>query len=97
MHGLSPFGVCVLQESTQSAELLSQGSRVGGSGTQFYEYDYTISTTRGDKRILAAVGVADRKLYIVNGSVKCEGASCKDATPLVQLVKQSVASFDILR
>lgn len=87
-----------MQESTQSAELLGQSQRTGASGTEFFEYDYTISTTRGDKRILSAVGVAGGKLYIVNGSIKCEGPEkCRENTPLIQLVRNSVASFDLLK
>ena len=90
----SKLPVCA-QESTKSAKLLQQDLRTGGSGTTFYEFDYTVSTTRGDKRILSAVGVANSNLYIVNGSIKCEGASCREETPIVDLVRQSIHSFDV--
>lgn len=87
--------IAILQESTKSIELLQQSTGIGGSGTEFYEFDYAISTSRGDKRILSKVGVANSKLYIVNASIKCEAEACKDETKLVQLIRQSVQSFDI--
>jgi hypothetical protein len=76
--------------------MLQQSSRTSASGTEFYNFDYTISTTRGDKRILAAVGVANGNLYIVNGSIKCEGSSCTKTSPLIENVWKSVTSFDVL-
>lgn len=84
------------KESTKSVELLQQSSRMGPSGTEFYNFDYTISTTRGDKRILAAVGVANGNLYIVNGSIKCEGPGCKESSPLVESIRKSVTTFDVV-
>lgn len=76
--------------------MLQQATSTGQSGTEFYTFDYAISTTRGDKRVICKVGVADSKLYIANGSVKCSGDSCKEDTPLLSLVKQSIGSFDVI-
>jgi len=85
-----------LQESTKSVEMLQQSSRTAASGTEFYDFDYTISTTRGDKRILAAVGVANGNLYIVNGGIKCEGAGCTGSSPLIEIIRKSTTTFDVL-
>lgn len=94
--GPSPRAVFLLvQESTKSAELLGKSSQMCGSGTTFFLFDYTVTTTRGDKRILSKVGVADSSLYIVNASLKCTGESCKEDTALVDLARRSVASFDL--
>lgn len=85
-----------MQESTKSIEMLQQATRTAPSGTELYYFDYTISTTRGDKRILSAVGVANGSLYIVNGSIKCEGPACKQDSDLLAVVEKSVKSFDII-
>ncbi len=85
-----------MQDSTKSVEMLQQSTRTAGSGTEFYNFDYTISTTRGDKRVLASVGVANGNLYIVNGNIKCEGASCKESSPLIESIRKSVTTFDVL-
>ena len=76
--------------------MLKQSATTAPSGTEFYNFDYAISTTRGDKRIVSKVGVANESLYIINGSIKCEGTKCKEETPLLGLVERSVASFDII-
>lgn len=85
-----------MQESTKSVEMLQESSRTAASGTEFYNFDYTISTTRGDKRILSAVGVANGNLYIVNGSIKCEGSGCTASNPLVESIRKSTTTFDVL-
>ena len=79
-----------------SAEMLSQSTRTDSKGTTFYEFDYTLSTTRGDKRIISAVAVANRSLYIVNANVKCEGMACREDTPIVTLARESVKSFEVV-
>lgn len=86
----------MLQESTKSIEMLQQSATVAPSGTQFYNFDYTISTTRGDKRVISAVGVANSNLYIVNGSIKCSGDQCKEDSQLLNTVERSVKSFDVI-
>ena len=76
--------------------MLKQSTTTAPSGTQFYNFDYAISTTRGDKRVVSKVGVANDSLYIVNGSIKCEGTTCKEETPLLSIVQRSIQSFDVI-
>ena len=85
-----------MQESTKSIEMLNESQTTAPSGTQFYNFDYTISTTRGDKRVISGVAVANNNLYIVNGSIKCSGEACKEESPLLDIVEKSVHSFDII-
>ena len=50
--------------------LVSEGERVGpASGTTFYEYEYRLVTTRGNKRVFNAVAVRNNVLYIMNAQV----------------------------
>ena len=63
----------VKKESTHSINLLSKNIRASAtSGALLYEYDYVIDSTRGKKRVLNVVSIFDYKLYIFNGSIKCE-------------------------
>jgi hypothetical protein len=84
------------QESTLEVQMLREGMRVGPSGTVIYDFDYYINTTRGAKRVLSTVAVADRKLFIVNGTVKCAPGQCSsDDDPVVQLIGRVTQSFDV--
>ena len=76
--------------------MLHQGSRQGASGVTIYDFDYAISTTRGDKRIISSVAVNDNKLIIANGSLKCKGDACREQSALVKLMEDSIHSLDIL-
>lgn len=70
---------------------------MGPSGTVIYDYDYFLNTTRGAKRILSTVAIADKKLFIVNGTIKCAVERCTStADPTVQLVTRVTVSFDVL-
>lgn len=84
------------QESTKSVEILRQGSRQGGSGNIIYDFCYELDSTRGRKRIFSTVSVANRKLYILNGNVKCEGDSCADQQSAIQLLEEAAKSFDVI-
>ena len=54
--------------------LVSEGERVGpASGTTFYEYEYRLVTTRGNKRVFNAVAVENNVLYIMNAQVFEQG------------------------
>ena len=93
--------VCMscVQESTESASMLSTAQRRGTNGTLMYTYDYRIDTTRGRKRIISTVAVAQQKLYILNGTIKCS-AGGTDCEPLggadaVAAIQAAAQSFDV--
>jgi len=52
-----PGGVHMLSESERNGEI---------SGIQFYDYEYIVTTTRGNKRVLSSVTVEKGMLYILN-------------------------------
>ncbi|KAK6923499.1 PsbP, C-terminal, partial [Dillenia turbinata] len=55
------------KESTKDAEVIGVAERSGQGGQQIYEFEYKVDSTRGGlKRILSAVFVASRKLYLLN-------------------------------
>eukprot|EP00884_Botryococcus_braunii_P016533 jgi/Botrbrau1/3563/Bobra.0078s0020.1 len=85
------------KESTLEVQLLSEGKRVGESGTVIYDFDYYINTTRGAKRVLSTVAIADKKLFIVNGTLKCAVEQCaSNGDPAVELISRVTQSFDVL-
>jgi hypothetical protein len=89
------------QESTRSAEMLSASRRTGETGTLLYTYDYDLDTTRGRKRIISTVAVAEGKLFILNGTMKCAGAE-PGCAPLggpevAKVVRAAAETFDVLR
>lgn len=86
------------QESTKDVQLLRQAARKGAnSGVTVYDYEYELDSTRGRKRVLSTVAIANRKLYIVNGTAKCEGGSCSGpAVETAVLMAQAADSFDTL-
>jgi hypothetical protein len=45
------------QESTLDAQLLSSSSRRGAGGALLYDYEYSLDSTRGLKRILNTVTI----------------------------------------
>ena len=88
--------------------LLSESSRTGGaSGAVFYDYDYTLITTHGNKRVFCSVGVRDNTLFILNAMYKIvvdgDGEAVKDAATtetenaLAATYQDVVASFDVGR
>ena len=51
-------------------DMLSERERVGAkSGVTFYDYEYRLITTHGNKRIYASVTIVDNTLYILNAQV----------------------------
>ena len=87
---------CLFQDGNLKTGMKSMNLRSGASGITFYTYDYTISTTRGDKRIISAVGLYRNKLYIANGRIACSADTCDLETDLLQKMRQSIDSFDIV-
>lgn len=66
-----------MQESTLDAQLLSYSSRTGDGGALLYDYEYSLDSTRGLKRILNTVTITG------------EGAACAAAPTLPSLLLQA--------
>jgi len=82
--------------------VLSETERVGAkSGATFYDYDYRLITTHGNKRIFTSVSIVDSTLYILNAQVyetadpenPTEEQKAFDAKNM-DLYKQVGATFD---
>ena len=81
------------KDSVLSAELLSQESRRGASGTLFYEFTYKVVTSYGPKQVQCSVGVADRTLFIANGQVFCKEGGCDGGK--VAALRSTLQTFDV--
>lgn len=60
-----------------------------------------LETTRGKKRIISTVAIKGRKLYICNGTVKCNAAGPLECDPAggpgtIDAVELASQSFDVL-
>lgn len=87
---------CCLQESTKDVTLISESSRKGKSGTLIYDIEYELDSTRGRKRILSTVGIAKKKLFIVNGNIKCDATGCSADDRDILLLRQVASTFDVV-
>eukprot|EP00245_Coleochaete_scutata_P012041 TRINITY_DN4581_c1_g1_i1.p1 TRINITY_DN4581_c1_g1~~TRINITY_DN4581_c1_g1_i1.p1 ORF type:complete len:286 (+),score=53.84 TRINITY_DN4581_c1_g1_i1:73-858(+) len=58
------------KQSTQEAKILQLDERDVREGVPLYAIDYTVDSTRGIKRFLTAVTIAQKKLYILNIAFK---------------------------
>jgi len=81
----------------------SQRERVGAkSGATFYDYEYRLITTYGNKRIYTSVSITDSTLYILNAQVY-ETADPENPTEAqkstdeanMELYRQIGATFDV--
>jgi hypothetical protein len=73
--------------------LISEGTREGAaSSATFYDYDYRLVTTHGNKRVLNSVAVEDNVLYIMNAQVY---EKAEDAT--VPTYRAVAGTFDVGR
>lgn len=88
------FGI--MQESTKDVTLIRESSRKGKSGTLIYDIEYELDSTRGRKRILSTVGIAQKKLFIVNGNMKCDTAGCNEDSTELALLRQVAGTFDVV-
>lgn len=86
----------VTQDGFIDIQVLDKGSRLGDKGALFYTFAYELLSTRGRKRILTAVSIFQKKLFIVTGTYKCSTENCETQTGEIEYLKQSVDSFDIL-
>lgn len=85
----------ILQPSTNDATLVRVQERQANGNTPLYALEYTLDSSRGKKRILSAVTVASRKLYILN--IAYVDSSATPAPPsLAEVFHQVLNSFDLL-
>ncbi|KAL0022668.1 hypothetical protein WJX79_007653 [Trebouxia sp. C0005] len=85
------------KESTKDVTLVQESSRKGKSGTLIYDIEYELDSTRGRKRILSSVGIAQKKLFIVNGNLKCDASGCTDSDGRdIAVLRQVASTFDII-
>lgn len=80
------------------AMLSQQQRRSGseGSGVSIYDFEYSLNSTRGVKKIYNSVAVAGRKLFILNGTLSCgkgEDAVCDAAA--AELLQQVARTFSV--
>mmetsp|Transcript_42951 Transcript_42951/g.69101 ORF Transcript_42951/g.69101 Transcript_42951/m.69101 type:complete len:173 (+) Transcript_42951:81-599(+) len=76
--------------------LLSEGTRTGSaSAAKFYDYEYRLVTTHGNKTVLNSVAVLDNVLYIMNAQVREKAEDV--ATPeQVAAERAQAASYRII-
>lgn len=94
------------KESTLGVTLVRQYTKVstGGSGALLYCYEYELDSTRGLKRILNTVTIYDSRLYILNGSCKCEkkgeggqgGCDAGEGPATLALLRAVADTFEVL-
>ena len=59
-----------IRDSPGGVTLISEAQRAGvRSGATFYDYEYRLITTHGNKRVLNSVAVHDSTLFIMNAQV----------------------------
>lgn len=76
---------------------MQESSRRGKSGTLIYDIEYELDSTRGRKRILSSVGIAQKKLYIVNANLKCDAAGCTESDSKdIAVLRQIASTFDVV-
>ncbi|KAL3161295.1 hypothetical protein ABBQ38_009651 [Trebouxia sp. C0009 RCD-2024] len=84
------------KESTKGVMLISESSRNGKTGTLIYDIEYELDSTRGRKRILSTVAIAQKKLFIVNGNMKCDAGGCNEDSNDLALLRQVAGTFDVI-
>ncbi|KAL0027494.1 hypothetical protein WJX77_005662 [Trebouxia sp. C0004] len=85
------------KESTKDVSLVQESSRKGKSGILIYDIEYELDSTRGRKRILSSVGIAQKKLFIFNGNLKCDASGCTDSDGRdIAVLRQVASTFDVI-
>jgi hypothetical protein len=75
--------------------LVSEGERNGlTSNITFYDYEYCLLTTHGNKRVFNSVAVHDNVLYIMNAQVRQKGEN-SEPDVVAALLRGVVATFDV--
>ncbi|XP_062093521.1 psbP domain-containing protein 2, chloroplastic [Humulus lupulus] len=82
------------KESTKEAEVIAVAQRLGQGGSQVYEFEYKVDSTRGGmKRVFSAAFVASKKLYLLNISHSDKPENPLD-THTRTVLEQVLHSFD---
>lgn len=81
--------------STNDAQLVRVLERQAQGDTPLYILEYTLDSTRGQKRVLSAVTVASKKLYILNITYVDSPAAPAPAAS-AEAFEQVLNSFDLL-
>ena len=84
----------ILQESTKEATLNHLSTRVADN-LLYYDFDYTLETTRGNKRVVSTVCINKNKLYIANGQYFCGEACSEENADKLLLIRNSLQSFAV--
>ncbi|MCO5568810.1 hypothetical protein L7F22_022510 [Adiantum nelumboides] len=83
------------KSSTNDVQLIKVDERQAHGGAPLYQLEYKLDSSRGVKRILSAVTVASKKLYILN--VAYVDTSEKPLQPdMASLLEKIMNSFDVL-
>ncbi|KAI5071110.1 hypothetical protein GOP47_0013361 [Adiantum capillus-veneris] len=81
--------------STNDVQLIKVNERLAHGGAPLYQLEYKLDSSRGVKRILSAVTVASKKLYILN--VAYADTMEKPLQPdTASILEKIVNSFDVL-
>ena len=73
--------------------------RVGGGaegGMTFYDFDYSLETTRGNKRVVSTVCISKNRLYIANGQYFCGEACADESASKLGVIKAALKTFALL-
>ena len=82
------------QESTKVATVNHLSTRTVDNMV-FYDFDYSLETTRGNKRVVSTVCVSNNKLYIANGQYFCGQACAEDSADKLLLIKAALDTFAV--
>lgn len=82
------------KESTKEATLNHLSTRVADN-LLYYDFDYTLETTRGNKRVVSTVCINKNKLYIANGQYFCGEACSEENADKLLLIRNSLQSFAV--
>jgi hypothetical protein len=84
-----------LQPSTNDTQLVRVMERQAQGNTPLYALEYTLDSSRGKKRILSAVTVASRKLYILNIAY-ADSPATPAPSAIADVFQQVLNSFDLV-
>ena len=83
------------KESTMQATVNRLAERTSQEGELFYDFDYSLETTRGNKRVLSTVCIRNNKLYIANGQYFCGDACADDSAEILAAIRASLETFSV--
>jgi len=83
------------QESTKVATLNHLSTREAAEGLVFYDFDYSLETTRGNKRVLSTVCIQSNKLFIANGQYFCGDSCGEDASEKLSVIREALETFRV--